>query len=425
MHTQDQARNAVFWWFLLGIVVLNLALHSGGGALQLPLDPLRWTFLFGAAIIGGGTFLFSSKRLVAIEGAFWSVGFFLVLSGVTITISTLPLLSALKWLALALQVATLGYVGAHLLSIPEWESLFVYVFACTSLIVVLAVVVYLIGYNPFWGHPLWDQGRLAALTNPNAVAGVAALNSVMALWMRDRYPKERKRTVVYVLLGISLFVLYMTGSRTSGISFLAGMLFWAWTTENMKYFYVLFITGLVILVAREGIFYEVTEPFRLQSPIASRDDVWQASYGSWLEKPWLGYGYGITGQEYTVQSLASAVGSVRDAAGYLGLLESVGLIGAGALCTVYGAMLSYLWKFARLWRRGANSNKLWVTLLAGTLFTTLIVHAGGEAWIIAPGGFPHILLWLSVGAILAGRSAFYKDRTKQKAVVGNRTGPSV
>ncbi|MCS4191746.1 O-antigen ligase [Salinibacter ruber] len=415
MHDREQSKNNVFWWCLLGVIVVNLALHSGFGALDLPLDPLRWVFLFGAAIIGGGTFLFTQERLVAIEGAFWSVGFFVVLSGITITIGTLPLLSALKWLALALQVATLGYVSAHLLSISQWGDLFVYAFACTSLVVVLACAVYMIGYNPFWPHPLWNQGRLAAVSNPNSVAGVAALNGIMGLWMRTHFPKGWGRNIVYVLLGISLFVLYMTGSRTSGGSFLVGVLIWAWATDNMRWFYLLLTAAFFALLASEGFFYEVTEPFRLRNPVESRENVWQASYHSWLEQPWFGYGYGITGQEYTIQSLASAVGSVRDAAGYLGLLESVGLVGASALFTMYGVMLSYVWKLGRLWRRGTRSKELWVALVGGTVFTTLVVHAGGEAWIIAPGGFPHILLWVSVGAILAGRSQFFTTNRQNTA----------
>jgi hypothetical protein len=82
---------------------------------------------------------------------------------------------------------------------------------------------------------------------------------------------------------------------------------------------------------------------------------------------------------------------------------------------MYGVMLSYVWKLGRLWRRGTRSKELWVALLGGTVFTTLIVHAGGEAWIIAPGGFPHILMWLSVGAILAGRSQFFTTNQKNTA----------
>jgi hypothetical protein len=414
MPDHEQSKNSVFWWFLLGVIVVNLALHSGFAALDFPLDPLRWVSLFGAAIIGGGAFLFTHERLVAIEGAFWSVGFFVVLSGITITFGNLPLLSALKWLALALQVVTLGYISAHLLSISQWEKLLVYVFACTSSVVVLAFGVYLLGGNPFWSHPLWHQGRLAALANPNSVAVVAAINAIMALWMSRNFPKGWSRNVVYVLFGISLFVLYMTGSRTSGGSLLVGVLLWSWATDNMGWFYLLFTASLFALLASEGVFYEVTDPFRLQDPVSSRENVWQASYHSWLEKLWLGYGYGITGQEYTIQSLASAVGSVRDAAGYLGLLESIGLVGASALLTMYGVMLSYVWELGRLWRRGTRSRELWVTLLGGTVFATLIVHAGGEAWIIAPGGFPHILLWLSVGAILGGRSEFFTTNRKDR-----------
>ncbi|WP_263841240.1 O-antigen ligase family protein [Salinibacter sp.] len=313
------------------------------------------------------------------------------------------ILSTLKWGALILQVLVLVYFSVHLLSTPQWERLIMGTFGLTSAVVLLAFGVYLLGYNPFWGHPLWHQGRLAALSNPNSVAGVAALNGIMALWVRERYLRgSSKWNAIVVLLGISVVVLYLTGSRTSTGAFLAGTLVWGWATGNMRWFFLLFGSLLVLLLVSEGYFYDITGQFRLKDPTNSREGVWQASYASWLERPWFGYGYGITGQRYTVTSLASAIGSVRDAAGYLGLLESIGIVGAGGLLAVYTATLRHVWTAAHLWRQGARSRELWIGVTTGTIFATLIVHAGGEAWIIAPGGFPHVLMWMSVGGVVFG-----------------------
>ena len=413
MSRRSPKKHSVFWGLLVGIVLVNLALHSGFGALGLALDPLRWVLLLSAAMVGAWNFLRGPVSPIGQVGG--SILVFIGLAGVTVPISQIMLLSILKWGALVVQVIVLVCFSVHLFSIVQWERLFAALFVLTSTVVALAFSIYLLGYNPFWGHPVWYHGRLAAISNPNSIAVVAALNGIVALWMRERYRNGGgKRRVVVGLLVVSLIVLGLTGSRTSAGAFIAGVLVWGWATRNMKWFFLLFGTLLVVFVVSEGYFYDLTGQFRLSDPTNSREGVWEASYASWLQRPWFGYGYGITGQQYTVTSLASAVGSVRDAAGYLGLLESVGMVGACGLLVVYGTVLRHVWNVAQLWRQGVRSRELWVALTSGTVFATLIVHAGGEAWIIAPGGFPHVLMWLSVGGLVYGVLALEKTTRRRE-----------
>jgi O-antigen ligase len=318
------------------------------------------------------------------------------------------------------QVVVCVYLGVRLLSVSDWKKIFVYSFALLCVPVVLAGVSLLLGQNPIRSFPLYVQGRLAAVTGPNTLGMVTILCGVSALWMQEGLRKRTwQRRLVLAICGLCVFELYLTGSRTSALGFAGGSAVWALATRR-----TVWIALFVVLV---GAFFAVSEPepisstaryqlggpredpFRTEKLTASREQVWAESYESWLEKPWFGYGYGRTGQDFTLQSVTSAVMAVRDGSGYLGLLESVGLVGTLALLLLYWILATYIWQGIQAWRAGRHDLRVWILLIGGSLFATLAIHAGGEPWIIGPGSFMHVFFWTSIAAVLVGRGALWTD----------------
>jgi len=402
-------------------------MHSSFGALIPRLSLARWLVLGASVAAGTFVLLFAPAQQPrrGISDANWAIGLLLALWGMTVPISETVLLSTLKWAALLMQVVALVYFGGTLLTASDWEKIFVYGFGFLCVPVLLACVSLLLGGNPLWPYPTYVHGRLAAVTNPNPLGLVAALSGVVALWMLERWKLEHSRErpwrwrLLVVLFGLSVLVLYLTGSRSAGFGFLGGSLVWAIAARRSAIAVLVVVLGASIFAFSEPEPVRSTpedpapgireDPFRTEALVKSREEVWAASYESWTKKPWFGYGYGRTGQDFTLRSVVSAPMATRDGSGYLGLLESVGVVGAFALVWLYWVLGAYIWRGIRAWRRGHRTVYTWILLVSGAALVTLAIQGGGEPWIIGPGSFMHVFFWLSIAALVAARSQMVEN----------------
>jgi O-antigen ligase len=284
---------------------------------------------------------------------------------------------------------------------------------------------------------VYIQNRFAGLSNPNSIGVVMALNGAMGLWMAEYFSSRSQslRWVVIVLFLCSVIGLYLTGSRSSALGFLGGAAIWAWATRRSTLIVLVAVLGTAFFLTTDpapvspsmsgSSSYRIQDPqmtqFRLDEPLKTREEVWNESYESWKERLWFGYGYGLTGKTFTLRSLTSAVGAVRDGSGYLGLLESIGAVGAASLLFVYVIVLRYVWQGVRLWRQGYRHLEVWLLLMAGTVFVALIINGGGEPWMIGPGSFMHTFLWFSVAGVLAARSLFFTNVLDSPSPAASKT----
>ncbi len=425
MSPQKQRSGNTYWRYMLGLIAVTFVLNASLSFLVpfLSLSLVRWlvlglTMAVGTLIV---TFGPGTRPRAGAQEAYWAAGAVVALWGITVPISESIELSTLKWGAMVAQVVIFVYLGVRLLSVAEWRKIFVYSFFFLCIPVVLAGVSLLLGQNPLRPYPMYVHGRLAAVTGPNTLGLIAALSGVAALWMQEGCARRAWKWRLFVsLLGLSVFELYLTGSRTSALAFAGGSVVWAVATRRSAW--------IVLVVVSVGAFFAFSEPepiqstaryqlggglredpFRTEALTESRDQVWAASYESWTQKPWFGYGYGRTGQDFTLRSVTSAVMAVRDGSGYLGLLESVGAIGALALLFLYAVLARYTWNGIQAWRTGQRDVRVWVLLTAGTFVAALAIHAGGEPWIIGPGSFMHVFFWASIAAVMAARSGLWED----------------
>jgi O-antigen ligase len=259
----------------------------------------------------------------------------------------------------------------------------------------------------------WHAGtRLGGIANPNPVGLVAMAAGVMLLWdIRGRQDAGRPlyRLLTLLALVACALALYKTSSRTSLASFTAGAAVWMYTNRRGHYVALVMVLAVfsmyVFSYRPEGMVRDFrTNVVRDMNVdiLSSRRGIWEQSLEACKKQPWLGYGYGVSAVSMVWDRRASTVGMVRDGAGYLGLLESVGVLGGAALGLVMFLVGRRVWRQAHRPERDQN----WGTAMkGGSLFAAMLVHAIGEPWMIAPGAFGHILFWLSIGAVSAAAFA--------------------
>lgn len=228
-----------------------------------------------------------------------------------------------------------------------------------------------------------------------------------ALWMSAEFPKFKLRLIFQFLVPASLVACYATGSRSSFFGLLAGVLFWGATllvrgqTRRRRQFFIFLFILSVVIVAKRSFFERGWETLMRNSETSeeffeSRMWIWEDSWRAFTERPFLGHGYGVSAlvSEEKQVSLKTTV-SVRDGSGYLGFLESLGILG----CTAFGILVFQLalFELVLLKQRIINPNAL--TAHGMTAMTGfLLVNHIGEPWLLGPGSPTFHLFWFFMGA---------------------------
>lgn len=404
-----------YWHLLLGSVFVFLAAQIDIGVPGAIARPGRWGALFGVAAVGAWT-LFTADRLVAYPtktgGIPTSIVVLLWVFIATALSGFAVLISFLKWVLLITEVFVFVYAANRLLTIRQWYQLAQTLFLLLAGVMGIVFLAAVTGFSLIptrW--PPYVQGRVAVLGNPNSIGLVALIAAIFALWA-TRWPLfsvSWKKWIPRGGLAISLLVLTWTASRTSLAAFVIGAIVWAAYTRRLKWGIALgALLGTVVGIGSidastldfAGVIVE-----RLQGDtlMDSRDQVWSASLRNWKDYPWFGHGYGVTEGGYAMGGISGATGSVRDGSGYFGVLESVGVMGVGALLILYGVLARNLFRGVVYGRAITDQ---WadrdLAFFGMSLFFALAVHASGEPWLLGPGGFPHVVFWLAVGLTIAG-----------------------
>jgi len=228
-----------------------------------------------------------------------------------------------------------------------------------------------------------------------------------ALWMWAEYPKSRFRMAFQLLVPASLVGCYATGSRSSFFGLMVGSAVWALTlfvrgqTRRRRQFFIFMFILACIVISKRGFFERGWESLMRESETSedffeSRMWIWEDSWRAFKEKPFLGHGYGVSAMvtEEKEVSLKSTV-SVRDGSGYMGLLESLGILGCGAFgLLVLQLVLSEL---ILLRQKVINPNALTAHGMSSMTAFLLVNHIG-EPWLLGPGGPTFHLFWFFMGA---------------------------
>ncbi len=404
-----------FWHLIFGMVFFYLAAQVSIGVPGSVAGYGRWLSLFGVAGIGGWILLTSdhyrpfpeeARGLGATIAALVATLFATAVAGFAVTISVL------KGVLLCTQLFVLIYAANRLLSLRDWYRVIQWsflLFAGVLTVVFVAVVTGVTLIPTRW--PVFMQGRIAVIGNPNSVGMVALVGGVMALWAQHwpMFAASWKRAIPLFTVAVAVLVLVWTASRTSIVAFAIGGLIWAVAARKLKWGVGLgilaggaMLTGIVD-TRSFGFASVLLERLQEGTLTASRDNVWEASLRNWREYPWFGHGYGVTEGGYQAEGFLDAVGSVRDGSGYFGVLESIGIVGAAMLGVLYVVVAQNMTRL--LWHAtpgGVEQPAKILALTGVSLFFSLAVHASGEPWLLGPGSFAHLMFWFALGLCIAG-----------------------
>lgn len=263
-----------------------------------------------------------------------------------------------------------------------------------------------------------SDGRLAAVSNPNSTGFLAMCASCLWLAALAAPGAERRASrVAFATLACCAIVLWWTGSRASIGGFAVGVLLWAVVTQRWKLASSSVAAAALLFViapqlVRSGA--EATEAKFLRGGglISTRESIWEESLSAWSEQPWLGFGFGVsaTAEAWEAGPMGQSLGSLRDGSGYLGLLESVGILGSSLL----GALVVSVMYAAVRGSRGPD----WVRGLAEAgllLLGALLANAGAEPWLLGPGSLQSFTFWAITGMILSLQSRPHTQKARTPA----------
>ena len=165
----------------------------------------------------------------------------------------------------------------------------------------------------FWSSRVWwwkTPSRFLGLwSHPNEVGGFSMLAYPILLWKLYN-TKSNSKYYVYLVLIITLIMHLLSGSRTSLVASVIGILLWFLLERN--WIKVLVMTMMITI---GGVILYLIVPSSLDrgedskiTDLTQREDIWETALYFAKEKPILGYGYGVEGKIFADQLLVDVEG---------------------------------------------------------------------------------------------------------------------
>lgn len=234
-----------------------------------------------------------------------------------------------------------GFLYLFLIGFHAWlnnQVKLYYVLQCFYVCLSLIAVVNLLAI-PLFPDEVWyweDTHRFqGVLDQPNGMGALFMLSYPVLAWKYSRASRSQKLLV----LGVAAIILpmhIMTGSRGSIISTVLVLILWQIVQRQyLKSFLVAGVVGIVaISVIQIFPSHFHREDQESVAGLTGRDEFWQAATQLILEKPVLGYGYGVEGKvwsdpRFNESKITLWSGNARSSLhnGYLSIA-----IGGGLLC---------------------------------------------------------------------------------------------
>ncbi len=335
------------------------------------------------------------------------------------------LLSSAKLMPAALSIGLMLFLLPAVLKPHEYRKLFE---------LVAWMLVGLSAMSFVWGAA---TGKLAMMSRyqslyrgPNSEGAYLAFAFLSGLWLISTQPRRIFKFFAQFMVAVNLACIYATGSRASFIGALGGAMVWGATQlirsqsqRRRRFIITLMVLGAAVIIQR-GIFVRGWEMMSrggitAEDFFASRIYIWQDSIEAFKRHPWLGYGFGVGELADADEEVGtSAIGSVRDGSGYMGMLESVGALGVIAFVLV---IIQVSLKEKRLITRRITSDSAVMAHAAFAQIAFLLLNLIGEVWILGPGNPTFQLFWFYLGATVYFSNLAYSEwrreiQTKRQAI---------
>lgn len=259
--------------------------------------------------------------------------------------------------------------------------------------------------------------KFSLLADPAASGVLFAAFMVLLLIMGIRTSSRKHKLYYFICAGINLFAFMASGTRTSNIILLGGILFYAIATINEKRT-VRFVTaaalGFIILISlpiHNPVLIRIRSTFEgSKDPSAAFRDMNRARIQPYIYSHPIGGGINTCIPEGLVYSPGHYLASFPSDSGYLKIAVEQGWIGLAIALTFYYLIMRT--GIRNFYRARAPEVRMWYIALLGFVFGLLI----GQFSQIVIGQYPTILLFYG-SAVVFIKLIKYESTNPQKETI--------
>lgn len=216
----------------------------------------------------------------------------------------------------------------------KFEKLLNILFVVIGFILFINLMALILSPSRVWW---WKSSSrfLGLWSHPNEHGGFSIIAYPIILWKYYNI-KSNKKYIILIILGLNIFLQILSGSRTSAIASLAGIIVWfiiqrSWIKLVLFSFVSLFVVYLAIQFSFANFARDESENI---FTLSEREIIWEGALVLAKEQPILGYGYAVESKIFYNQNKYDTEGTFLSENaqqplhnGYLSIFIGGGLIG--------------------------------------------------------------------------------------------------
>lgn len=371
------------------------------------LSQFRWFMLLALAF---GLVLRSTthNNSLAWQPVHFSLGFFLILAGVSSSYSPNWLMTLLKASAFGCLLISAVLYGSLASRRPlGLRCKLIDGFYWSAVLIALACVLRAVHIIPA------QAGYFAGpFGNPNSLGAFVAVIAPVLLLRSFRSLDKGLfgRAANFALLFAFFAFLVMSRSRAGMIGAFLACGWWLYFAYRKLF--GLFVAGSVL----SGVIVWAYFPRYIESLdqvyiskgsryiLQSREELWRGSWDAAMENPLTGVGFGISRGYSEGWQFGFQTGDAGREKGnsFLAALEEVGVLGSVFLMAPLAwSLIKAACRLTLLRRLHPPPEEFWVTLTLSACMAGGLTNAFSEAWLTAAGFFSAIMFWLVFGVLAA------------------------
>lgn len=327
MRVKDANRIPFQTLFLL-VVFVFIMLDTG---IALPFKTiLRW--VMPAALLLAILIVKNGKLYATDNVLYWLLAF---VFGITVIISPQRMYSLQRWVSFLL--ITMMFIN-YFFFLRENGALYrgVDIFGCLYLAYGIVNFLFL----------QWGSGRARGITgNPNSLGHFANISFLFALLYYKKAEGRRRKWLVAAMIASAVCVA-LSASRSAAILLLVNIVVAVWLicSKKLRVMVTILAPIVIFLLLNENILEQIPGIGRLlaeENVLESREAMWLHGVNLIKQKPWLGWGYGIS-MSLNIEKLSfhNSYLTVGIESGLVGMALLIGFI----LVTLVKGIISYIQK---------------------------------------------------------------------------------
>ncbi|HEX2868555.1 MAG TPA: O-antigen ligase family protein [Ignavibacteriales bacterium] len=277
-----------------------------------------------------------------------------------------------------------------------------FIFIASSVIINSLSLILLPGRVWWWE----DQDRFLGLwDHPNTLGAFCMLSYPVLLWKYGKSESLNSKLIIVGLGLLTVFMQYLTGSRTSIVVAVAGLITWFIVQKKLLRAGLIAAFFIVLTVLVTQLKPEVFQRDGGKSitDLTGRDEFWKGAKILISERPLQGYGYSVEGKVWEDARfydpknslwIGSSKASLHN--GYISVAIGVGLVAFALWCLVL---------LVPLWRVSFTPQSGYKALIISMIIMMLLSNFA-ESAITGGNSIDSIFFWIAW--VLAGRSIIFR-----------------